>query len=275
MSWLHGAGGLFGYHALFFAAVEYAPAAEANLLNYAWPFLIVVLSAPILGLHLTRHHLLGVTIGLGGSLLLLARGTNFGVDAIFGYACAIGAAFTWAIYSVLAGRFRAVPTQAVIGFCAGGAVLAAIAHTLFEVCYAHRAGNGMRPVAWRRASLGCVPVVGYRHEAGRSALARCLGLWRTRCLHCNIGARWLCAPVTCYRYRGNLGHARRLDRRSNGRSPSCGELTADDLSSTISKEERLLLYRHSSSSISLASFQSLFSTLGVSRSGDELLVLKP
>ncbi|HET6237876.1 MAG TPA: EamA family transporter [Acetobacteraceae bacterium] len=133
LAWLHGAGGLFGYHALFFAALKYAPAAEANLLNYAWPFLIVLLSAPILGLHLTWHHLLGVTIGLGGSVLLLARGTNFGVDAVFGYACAIAAAFTWAFYSVLAGRFRAVPTQAVIGFCAGGAVLAAIAHVLFEV----------------------------------------------------------------------------------------------------------------------------------------------
>ena len=33
-------GGLFCYHALFFTALKYAPAAEANLLNYAWPFLI-------------------------------------------------------------------------------------------------------------------------------------------------------------------------------------------------------------------------------------------
>src|SRR5665213_2923457 len=92
--WLHGVGGLFGYHALFFTALKYAPAAEANLLNYAWPFLIVVLSAPILGLHLTKHHLLGVTIGLGGSLLLLARGTNFSADAVFGYICAIREAST-------------------------------------------------------------------------------------------------------------------------------------------------------------------------------------
>jgi drug/metabolite transporter (DMT)-like permease len=131
--WLHGVGGLFGYHALFFTALKYAPAAEANLLNYAWPFLIVLLSAPILGLHLTKRHVLGVSIGLGGSLLLLARGTNFSVDAILGYVCAVGAALIWALYSVFAGRLRAVPTHAVIGFCAGGAVLAAVAHGLFEV----------------------------------------------------------------------------------------------------------------------------------------------
>src|SRR5580692_9735172 len=31
VAWLHGVGGLFGYHALFFAAMARAPAAEANL----------------------------------------------------------------------------------------------------------------------------------------------------------------------------------------------------------------------------------------------------
>jgi drug/metabolite transporter (DMT)-like permease len=131
-AWAHGVVGLFGYHALFFTALRYAPAAEANLLNYAWPFLIVLLSVPILGLRLTKRHLLGVTTGLCGSALLLARGADFSLDAAFGYACAVAAAFTWALYSVLSGRFKNVPTQAVIGFCAGGAALAWAAHLLFE-----------------------------------------------------------------------------------------------------------------------------------------------
>lgn len=130
--WLHGVGGLFGYHALFFAALANAPAAEANLLNYLWPLLIVLLSAPILGLRLTARHLAGVAIGLAGSLLLLAKGTSFNRDAILGYACAVGAAFAWAFYSVLARRLSAVPTQAVAGFCAATAILATIAHLIFE-----------------------------------------------------------------------------------------------------------------------------------------------
>jgi drug/metabolite transporter (DMT)-like permease len=135
-AWTHGVLGLFGYHALFFTALRYAPAAEANLLNYAWPFLLVLLSVPFLGLQLTRSHLLGVTIGLCGCALLLARGASFSLDAAFGYVCAIAAAFTWALYSVLSGRFKNVPTQAVIGFCAGGALLAGIAHLLFETSVA-------------------------------------------------------------------------------------------------------------------------------------------
>jgi len=130
--WLHGVGGLFGYHALFFAALAHAPAAEANLLNYIWPLLIVLLSAPLLGLHLSARHLLGVAAGLCGCLLLLAHGTAFSAEALFGYAYAGGAALTWALYSVLARRLHAVPTQAVIGFCAGSAVLATLAHLAFE-----------------------------------------------------------------------------------------------------------------------------------------------
>ena len=40
LAWLHGVGGLFGYHALYFAALALAPPVEANLLNYLWPLLI-------------------------------------------------------------------------------------------------------------------------------------------------------------------------------------------------------------------------------------------
>jgi len=132
LAWLHGVGGLFGYHALFFAAMARAPAAEANLLNYSWPLLMVLLSAPLLHLRLTARHLLGVITGLSGSLLLLAQGTNFTRGALTGYICAFGAALTWALYSLLARRMRGVPTEAVAGFCAASAILALAAHIAFE-----------------------------------------------------------------------------------------------------------------------------------------------
>jgi drug/metabolite transporter (DMT)-like permease len=78
--------------------MAHAPAAEGNLLNYMWPLLIVLLSAPLLGLRLTLRHLLGVATGLLGSLLLLAQGTTFTTGAMLGYLCAVGAAVTWALY---------------------------------------------------------------------------------------------------------------------------------------------------------------------------------
>src|SRR5579883_2707940 len=52
--WLVGIGGLFGYHALYFAALRRAPPAEASLIAYLWPLLIVLLSALQPGERLSR-----------------------------------------------------------------------------------------------------------------------------------------------------------------------------------------------------------------------------
>lgn len=130
--WAHGVGGLFGYHALYFAALARAPAIEANLLNYLWPLLIVLLARPILGLRLGPRRLLGVALGFAGTAVLLGGGARFPAEAWLGFLCAIGCAFTWALYSVTAKRLVAVPTEAVAGFCVASALLATLAHLLFE-----------------------------------------------------------------------------------------------------------------------------------------------
>jgi len=132
LAWLHGVGGLFGYHALYFAALHWAPPVEANLLNYLWPLLIVLLSAPLLGLPLGARRLAGVALGFAGCALLVGGGARFPAGAWLGFLCAIGCAVVWALYSVLAKRLHAVPTEAVAGFCAASAILAALAHALFE-----------------------------------------------------------------------------------------------------------------------------------------------
>ncbi|WP_207538993.1 DMT family transporter [Sabulicella rubraurantiaca] len=132
VAWLHGVGGLFGYHALYFAALAFAPPVEANLLNYLWPLLIVLLAAPILGLPLGARRLGGVALGFAGCVVLIGGGARFDPSAWFGFLCAVGCAVVWATYSVTAKRLAAVPTDAVAGFCAGAALLALVAHLLFE-----------------------------------------------------------------------------------------------------------------------------------------------
>jgi drug/metabolite transporter (DMT)-like permease len=132
LAWVHGVGGLFGYHALYFAALATAPAAEANLLNYFWPLLIVLFSGLLLGMRLTWKHLLGTALAMAGCLLLLGANASLNRAAAPGYGFALGAAFTWALYSVLSRRMHAVPTEAVAGFCAATAVLAAFLHFATE-----------------------------------------------------------------------------------------------------------------------------------------------
>jgi drug/metabolite transporter (DMT)-like permease len=132
LAWAHGVGGLFGYHALYFAALALAPAVEANLLNYLWPLLIVLLSAPILGLRLGPRRLAGVALGFAGCALLVGAGASFPAGAALGFACAVGCAVVWAVYSVTSKRMAAVPTDALAGFCIATALLAGAAHLAFE-----------------------------------------------------------------------------------------------------------------------------------------------
>lgn len=135
-AWAHGVGGLFGYHALYFAALALAPAVEANLLNYLWPLLIVLLSGPILGLRLGPRRLAGVALGFAGCAVLVGAGASFPPGAALGFACALGAALVWAVYSVTSRRMAAVPGEAVAGFCLATALLAGLAHAVFETTVA-------------------------------------------------------------------------------------------------------------------------------------------
>lgn len=135
LAWLHGVGGLFGFHALYFASLARAPAAAANLINYTWPLLLVLLSAAMLGMRLTWRHGAGTALALAGCAALLAGGAAFPAGAALGYALAGASAVTWALYSVLARRFPGVPVGAMAGFCAGTAVLAGGLHLLTEATF--------------------------------------------------------------------------------------------------------------------------------------------
>lgn len=131
--WLLGVGGLFGYHALYFAALQLAPPAEANLVNYLWPLLIVLLSAPLAGERLQWPHLVGAGLGFAGvGLLAFGRGLQFADNHALGYALALGCALTWSLYSVLSRRFGETPTDAIAAFCVASAILSLVCHLVFE-----------------------------------------------------------------------------------------------------------------------------------------------
>jgi drug/metabolite transporter (DMT)-like permease len=132
--WIVGVGGLFGYHALYFLALRFAPPAEAGLLNYLWPLLIVLFSSLLPGERLAPHHLIGALLGLIGTVLLFAgRGDGFAPGQLPGLFAAFVGAFVWAGYSVMSRKLKSVPTDAVAGFCLATALLAALVHALVEV----------------------------------------------------------------------------------------------------------------------------------------------
>ena len=133
VAWVVGVGGLFGYHALYFLALRFAPPAEASLVNYLWPLLIVLFSSLLPGERLALHHIIGALLGLAGTVLLFTgNGGGFAPGQTPGLAAAFVAAFVWAAYSVMSRRLKAVPTDAVAGFCLATALLAALVHSMVE-----------------------------------------------------------------------------------------------------------------------------------------------
>ncbi len=134
VAWIVGVGGLFGYHALYFLALRFAPPAEAGLLNYLWPLLIVLFSSLLPGERLAPHHIVGALLGLAGTVLLFAGngGSGFASSQAPGLIAAFVAAFVWATYSVLSRKLKSVPTEAVAGFCLATALLGATVHGMVE-----------------------------------------------------------------------------------------------------------------------------------------------
>ena len=126
--------GLFGYHALYFSALRLAPPAEAGLIAYLWPLLIVLLSGLLPGEVLLRGHVMGALLGFAGAALIILGGRGAAQPgAMAGYGLALLCALFWSSYSVLSRRMRAVPTVSVTVFCAATAVLSALVHLGIEV----------------------------------------------------------------------------------------------------------------------------------------------
>jgi len=145
--------GLFGYHLLLFVGLQNAPPVQANLVNYLWPLLIVVL-APVLlpGLAMRWQHIVAGLIGFVGAVIVIlgsaeptasagsgvladgAANASTGLQAewLWGYLAAAVAAFIWATYSLLTRRVPHFETAAIGTFAWISGLLALLCHALME-----------------------------------------------------------------------------------------------------------------------------------------------
>jgi drug/metabolite transporter (DMT)-like permease len=133
--WAVGIAGLFGFHALYFTALRMAPPAQAGLISNLWPLFLVI------GLDcLERGRVRGGTVcgglcAFAGVCLLAVSGRDvvgFTWHNLVGYTCALASALVWAWYSLATSRMRAVPSDAVTGFCFATAIFSAMAHAVAE-----------------------------------------------------------------------------------------------------------------------------------------------
>lgn len=132
--------GLFGFHFFLFLALRHAPPVEANLVNYLWPLLIVVLAPAIVpGISWSARHGIAALLGFAGAALLIAVGKGpLGGGESLGYAFAAISALIWSTYSLLTRRFAHFPTGYVAWFCVASGLASLACHLAFEAPYRPR-----------------------------------------------------------------------------------------------------------------------------------------
>lgn len=124
--------GLFGYHAALFAGLQNAPSVQANLVNYLWPLLIVVLAPLFIGGTILKfRHVVAAIVGFIGAGLAILSGAELVSGFAIGYVFAFFAAIFWSTYSLMS-KTLAIKTAAIgtFGFFSG--LLALAAHLFFE-----------------------------------------------------------------------------------------------------------------------------------------------
>ncbi len=90
----------FLYYIVLFEAYKLLPAQEAQPLNFTWPIMIVLLSAPMLGQRIRPVDLVGLTVSFLGVLVISTRGDllHLSFTNLPGALLALGSSLVWAVY---------------------------------------------------------------------------------------------------------------------------------------------------------------------------------
>ncbi|HML84378.1 MAG TPA: DMT family transporter [Bacteroidales bacterium] len=88
------------YYLILLNAYNLLPAQEAGTLNYFWPFILVILSIPVLKQTPGWHGIIGIFIGFSGLVVISTHGdpTSFRFSNTTGVILAISSAFIWATF---------------------------------------------------------------------------------------------------------------------------------------------------------------------------------
>jgi drug/metabolite transporter (DMT)-like permease len=128
--------GLFGYHALYFAALKLAPPAQASLIASLWALLTVLFSGLLPRHRLKPAHIAGALLGLIAATILVWDRLGVARDAApgqwLGFALALACALLWSIYSVASRLFASVPSESIAVSCLATSALAFASTAIFE-----------------------------------------------------------------------------------------------------------------------------------------------
>ena len=93
----------FGYYMVLLKAYSLLPAQIAQPLNYTWPIVLVLLSAPFLKQKITKKSIVALLVSFTGVLIIATQGnlSSFQIDKSFGIILAASSSVIWAVFWLL------------------------------------------------------------------------------------------------------------------------------------------------------------------------------
>jgi drug/metabolite transporter (DMT)-like permease len=143
---------LAGGDACFILATHRIPAAQANLISYLWPVMIVVFGAVIGLFRLRLRQVIGLALGFFGAAILIWDGRIS--MSLAGIGLALTSGVCWAAYCIFRLTWKQPTGNLLARGCAIATVLCALLHVLLEPtmipsvgAFAATAVAGMIPLA--------------------------------------------------------------------------------------------------------------------------------
>lgn len=133
--WLLGILGIFGTNVFYISAYKFAPASHAELINFLYPILIILLAGLLPNERFTVKHLLAGSLGFYGIFYLITDGmglSGFQWQYWPGYTLAFCDAMSWAVFSLAMRHHQHSPPEMVGIFCGIGALLSLVMHVVVE-----------------------------------------------------------------------------------------------------------------------------------------------
>jgi drug/metabolite transporter (DMT)-like permease len=121
---------LAGGDACFILATHRIPAAQANLISYLWPVMIVVFGTVIGLFRLRPRQFIGLVLGFLGAVILIWDGRIS--MSLSGIALALLSGACWAAYCIFRLTWKKPASHVLAGGCALSTVLCLFLHFLFE-----------------------------------------------------------------------------------------------------------------------------------------------
>lgn len=134
--WIIGIAGVCGSDFSYMAAMQYAPPAHVDFIDYLWPFLLIIGTSFLPNERFTLQHLMGGALALLGVCFLLTTGeegiVGFQWHYMPGYLYALTAACIWCAYTLFSRWYQKMPSEMVGLYYGVGSLIAFTLHNHHE-----------------------------------------------------------------------------------------------------------------------------------------------